>query len=221
MIKAEHRKWALLVYYPYIYRLMRKHFSNYYLVNEFPEVDKNAGLIITPNHNSWWDGFFIQHVCRKFLKRRLYLMMLEKQLKRFWFFRKVGTYSINPENAKSIINTATYTAGLISDPQSAVIIYPQGEIEPFEKRPLSLKKGLQLFTRRAKNDFYILPAGFKIQYYNEKKPSIIARFGKLLSGDIIQNDFRLFEKEFTRNLDMLSQAAFDKTFTKDLFGKPK
>jgi 1-acyl-sn-glycerol-3-phosphate acyltransferase len=221
MIEAEQKKWARLLYYPYICKLMRKHFSNYYLVNEFPKVDDNAGLLITPNHISWWDGFFIQHACRKFIKRELYLMILEKQLRRYWFFRKIGTCSINPDNPKSIINTADYVSKLISNPVNAVVIYPQGEIEPYEKRPLSLKRGLQLFIRDIHINFYILPVGFKIQYYNEKKPAIIGGFGKLIDGNIIKNDFGSFEKEFTLNLEMLTQSAFNQDFIMDLFGKSK
>ncbi len=217
MIKAEHSKLARMIFIPYMNRLLKKHFSNFFIVNEFPEIPANAGLIITPNHISWWDGFFAEYAFSKYINRKIHLMMLEEQLKKYWFFKKLGTYSINPQNSKSIIETSVYTKAVIEDSSNYVVLYPQGEIEPFEKKPLLLKKGLKFFINGIENDFYILPAGFKIQYYNEKNPAILVRFGNLLSGNDVLKNFDDYEIEFADNIQKLSDASFNKTFTRDLF----
>ncbi len=217
MLKAKHSKIARLIFNPYIDRLMKKSFTSFYLVNQIPEFPEKKGLIITPNHISWWDGFFIDYISRKFIPRKLHLMMLESSLKKYWFFNKLGSYSINPENSKSLIETAEYTGEILNDPSNFVITYPQGEIEPFEKRPLSIKEGIKFFIKKNPEDIFVLPVGFKIQFYNEKNPAIICRFGNFIRAEKILENFDFFKIEFTNNLDKLNEAACSKNFVKDIF----
>ena len=217
MIKAEHKNWARLVFNPYIKRLLKKNFNNFYLTNEAPKIEKNKSILITPNHISWWDGFFIDFAVRNIFHKNIFLMMLEEQLKRFWFFSKLGAYSINPGNVKSVLETVNYTSLLLEKPGNFLVVYPQGEIEAYEKKPLTLKKGLDLIIKKSKKDFIILPAAFKIQYYNKKNPSVLFSFGNMLDSKEIENNFAVFENTFYKNLDDLSQKAFDRQFIRDLF----
>lgn len=219
MIKADHNKIARLIFIPYMNRLLRKNFSAFYLVNDIPTIPKEAGIVITPNHISWWDGFFAEYLFSRTINRKLHIMMLEEQLSKFWFFKYLGAYSLYPGKAKSIIDTANYTSDLVNDRENFSIIYPQGEIEAFEKRPLTIKKGIRFLIRDVKREFYVLPVGFKIEYYDEKYPAVITRFGKLISGRIIEEDFDSFEKEFYANLDLLAEASYTKSFNKNLFKK--
>jgi hypothetical protein len=219
MIKAEHNKLARLVFIPYMNRMLKKNFSAFYLANEIPKIPKNTGLVITPNHISWWDGFFAEYLFSRTVNRRLHIMMLEEQLKRFWFFKHLGAYSIDPQKTKSIIETSNYTCELVNNTENFSIMYPQGEIEPFEKRPLTIKKGIRFLIKDVQREFYVLPVGFKIEYYDEKYPAVVARFGNLLNGKIIKEDFETYVKEFYSNLDLLAQASYSKTFNKNLFKK--
>ncbi|MDX1777464.1 MAG: hypothetical protein R3339_01145, partial [Thermodesulfobacteriota bacterium] len=96
MIKASHKKWARLIFNPYCDLLLKRNFSQFLLVNDFPQLSPKLPLIITPNHISWWDGFFIYYLSKKKFNRKIYLMMLESSLEKFWFFQKIGAFSINP-----------------------------------------------------------------------------------------------------------------------------
>ncbi len=217
MIKADHSKLARWIFIPYMNRLIKNHFSNFFVVNDFPEVPENSALIISPNHISWWDGFFAEYAFSKFIKRKIHLMMLEEQLRKFWFFKKIGAYSINPKNSKSIIETAEYTKKILNISSNYVVLYPQGEIESFEKKPISIKNGLKYFINGIERDVCILPAAFKIQYYNEKNPAVILRFGELINGKEVSNDYEKFKNIFVENIDKLSEASFKKSFKRDLF----
>lgn len=218
MIKADHNIIAQVVFYAYIKRLMKKNFAHFYLVNEPPKIDSGNSLIITPNHISWWDGFFIGYLEKKFYDRKVYIMMLEEELKRYWFFSKVGAYSIRHESIRSISETISYTRELISNDSNSVIIYPQGEIEDFDIQPNTLKRGLNKIIKDKDKGVSILPIGFKIQFFNEMKPSIIARFGKPMQSEQINEDYSLYENEFYNNLKLLSEAAKSKEYLTDLFG---
>lgn len=219
MIKADHNIFAQKLFYAYIKRLMKKHYSHFYLVNKPPIISDKNSLVFVPNHISWWDGFFIGHIERNYYNRKVHIMMLEEQLKKYWFFKKVGAYSISPGNIKSFLETRNYTRELISNNSNSVIIYPQGEIESYEKRPLSLKKGLDKILDYNQNNVSILPVAFKIQYYSEMKPSIIVRFGREINSFELKNNFNLFEQEFYSNLDQLSKAAETQKISHDLFNR--
>ncbi len=207
LIKAEHKKWARSLYDFYIFRLLKKNFSGIYLLNDKPNIDDSRSLVITPNHFSWWDGFFVDYVMKKFTDKKIHLLMLEEQLKKYWFFRKVGAYSINHNNPKSIIETISYTQEILKSPFNYVVFYPQGEIEPYDKRPLSIKEGIKKFIN-TKPFTQVLIAAFKIIYGNERKPFVICRFGELLSaGEVIEN-FDHYNKLIHVNLKKLDEVQF-------------
>lgn len=217
MIKAYHKKWARLIFNPYCDLLLRRNFSQFLRVNKYPHLSPELPLIITPNHISWWDGFFIDYLARRFINRRGFIMMLEEQLSRYWFFQNIGAFSIDPTNTKKISETVKYVQKVLENTENFVILYPQGEIEPYEMRPLTLKRGIQLFLRTTP-EVQVLPVGFKIQYYNQKRPSLLVKFGETLRGKSIIADFKSYEDNFYKNLDSLSSAAFDKSWQEDMFG---
>jgi hypothetical protein len=218
MIKADHKRWARLLFNFYIDKQFKKHFNHFYLINEPPAIDKTKGLVVTPNHFSWWDGFLIDLVHRKYYSdRKFYILMLEDQLERYWFFRKLGAYSINLSNPKSIVQTFEYTREIISNEESFVTIYPQGEMLPFDTEPIIAKEGLLKFTERLNRETFILPVAFKIQYNEEKKPDLYARFGHLIDVQTIHKNFAGFSAAFIDNIKHCAKEASAKLYVKDLF----
>ena len=217
MIKAEHKKWARLLYDFYIRRLLKYNFQNFYLTNDFPAIPKEEGLIVTPNHFSWWDGFFIDFTLQKFLDRKIFILMLEEQLRRYWFFQKIGAFSINQKNPKSISETFEYMVGVVCNPQNYLVFYPQGEIEPYDKRPLTIKNGLRFLSDKIQTTVNILPVAFKIKYSNYKKPDVFVRFGKMLSSNDIKNNYNLYIDEFNLNIKLLDEETLTNNKFKVLY----
>jgi 1-acyl-sn-glycerol-3-phosphate acyltransferase len=217
IIEAKHIKAAHYVFKFYLRGLLKKNFSNFFLSNLPPEPPKEKTVILAPNHISWWDGFFIYSFNDTVLKKKLFVMMLREELERYWFFKFIGAYSIKPDNPASTSKTLKYTQHLFEDESNAIVFYPQGEIESFEKKPLKLNKGLQLFTKNAEEKCVILPVAFKIQHYNKKYPAIVFRSGKYIKVSEIQDNFDSFKKEFCNNVDALNESAFSQSFVTDLF----
>jgi 1-acyl-sn-glycerol-3-phosphate acyltransferase len=219
LIKAKHNWFARTLFTGYIDRLLKKHFSNFYLVNEVPNDIADHTVVVTPNHISWWDGFFIDKVNRHCINKKFHIMMLQEQLERFWFFKYLGAYSIIPENSKSVIETAGYTREILKSFNNTVTIYPQGKIEPFDLDEVTLKEGLKIFIGKENNNVKVLPIGFKIQYYEEKLPSILTRFGSVLDASDVINDFPKYAEFFTNNLKQLKLDSHKQNFYIDLFKK--
>lgn len=205
MIKAERNKIALFVFDIYLDRLLKKYFHDFILINDFPSIRDDKSLIVAPNHFSWWDGFFVYYSLRKLTKKKTYIMMLEEQLKRYWFFQKIGCFSVNPNNKQSTILTMKYTLGLLNNPDNCVVIFPQGEIEPFDKNPLSYNKGIEFLVEHSNNEFDILPVANKIYYTNQKLPFVLMRTHQIINpSDVKIKSVSLFD-EFEKNLLELSK----------------
>jgi len=201
MIKAQHNIIAETLYRIYADRLLRSGFEKFILVNKVPDLINCKGLILTPNHFSWWDGFFADYLIRKFIKRTRYIMMLEDQLKQYWFFKYTGAFSIKQNSLSSVKESINYAKDISSSPSNYLIFYPQGEINSYRYKNIKLKRGLALITEDANSS--VLIVSFKIEYGNKRKPSVYCRFGDLLSSTEINADFDVYEKVFNENIKSL------------------
>ncbi len=216
MIKADEKYWARLGFNFYIDRLLKKNFSHFYSVNETNFPNTCESILVTPNHFSWWDGFFIDFILRKETNYKLKIMMLEEQLKQYWFFRYVGAFSINLDNKISIKNSMNYAVKQLEENENCVVVYPQGKIEPFQKRPLEIKEGIKLILKN-KLDTNVISVGFKIDYSDEQKPFVAFRFGKVFNAADVLYDFEGYQAAITDNLDLLNESIVKNKFYKDYF----
>jgi 1-acyl-sn-glycerol-3-phosphate acyltransferase len=215
MIKAESRKWARVIFNPYEERLLKKNFTNFYITGSMPEIDPSRSLIITPNHISWWDGFFIDYVSRKFVEKKFHILMLEEQLRRFSFFRNTGAFSINPKSVKGINETFNYARELLREKNNMIVFYPQGVIEPVDKKP-DIKSGLfNLLEDHLKTD--VLTAAFRIEYSNQKKPAVYFRPGDMIACGEIRRDYNIFRNKFSENINRLNEDVHAVRNISDIF----
>lgn len=203
MIRAKHNKAAEILYKPYVNRLLRSSFNRFVLTNSIPDISGSKGLIVTPNHFSWWDGFFAECLMRKFTGRKLYIMMLEDQLKKYPFFKYLGAFSIKPGSVKSVADSLRYSKEIAVSPSSYLVFYPQGEIQKYEVENVKLKSGLTTISDNKMTD--VLIVSFKIVYGNEKKPDVYCRFHDKLLSIRSDEDFRFYEKMFLNNIVMLNK----------------
>lgn len=215
MIKADHKRYARMIFDFYINRLMKKNFSHFFLDGEIPKIDSSLPLVVTPNHISWWDGFFIDFINRKYFKRKFHVLMLEEQLKRYSFFKKLGAFGFNPNSASGIIEAKNYISEILEDNNSLLIIYPQGVIEPFEKKPLTIKEGIKIFLNNKK--FILLPIAFKIQHLDEKNPALFIRAAEpIICNNGIEN-FDNYSYSFTKNIDSLNETVINKSSVNPIY----
>lgn len=216
MIKADHKTWAKFVFDIYLKGLLKKSFFDFRIINEQPEIDQSKSLILTPNHFSWWDGFFVYWLNNRTLNKKLFIMMLEDQLRRYWFFQKVGCYSIDLDDNRKMIASLKYTIDLLLNSNNIITIYSQGEIQAYDEKKIVLKDGIDFIAKKSTVDFQILPLAFRIHYSNEKLPIVYARFGKLLNSKEIAENPQLFKVEFINNLELIN-SEYSTTKYKSIF----
>ncbi|MBN1780041.1 lysophospholipid acyltransferase family protein [bacterium] len=181
MITAHHVPLAEFCFHHYLNALFRRHFHALYLDGHVPEPDPDTPLLILPNHSSWWDGFFIFFLNRRLFKRKIYLMMLEEQLRQNRFFRLLGAYSIDPGRTGAVRQSLLYTRFLLNrsgDPP-AVCVFPQGVLLPWQTRPVTFQPGVDFILRHLEKKIQISLLGIRIEMLNQQRPDVFFRFSPL------------------------------------------
>jgi len=213
MIKANKKPWFDRLFTFYLERLMRKHFSHFYITGEFPEIPEDVSVTFAPNHFSWWDGFFIDAITRRLLPNKQFnLLMLEDQLEQYFFFKYLGCFSINLQKTSSMIESIKYSREVLSQSSQLLVVYPQGEIEPYDKPELTLKNGIVSMVKGNEKGTVVLPVGFKIQYDNQQHPDLYVRFGSPMEPEILVRNFTEYTNLFTENIRLLNEASVKKEF---------
>jgi len=179
MIKAKHSVWSDILLNFYLKRIFKQHFNQISILGNIPEPDPGLPLIILPNHSTWWDGFLIYLLNKKIFNRPGYLMMLESQLSKYQMFSGIGAYSINQNKPKDILASLSYTVSLLNQstiPRPLVCIFPQGELLPWEIRPLGYQKGLEWVLCRYGDIVNLLPLAIRLEFKDEQRPEVFLKF---------------------------------------------
>jgi 1-acyl-sn-glycerol-3-phosphate acyltransferase len=157
------------------------------LIGEVPKLNEKSILMLC-NHSSWWDGFFTYFLNEKYFHKNYYVMMLEHKLKEFYFFNKIGAYSINQNNPKDIINSIDYSAQLLSINDNLVNIFPEGEMTYSFTNKFIGKKGVLKVIDKS-GDINILLVAMKIVTLHQEYPQVFFRFNLIKKNEINNIDF--------------------------------
>lgn len=196
ILKAKHNFFIYPFFQWYAVWLIKRKFSKANIIGSFN--DKNLPVLLIANHISWWDGFWAMYLNLKIIKRKFHFMMLEEQLRKFWFFNYTGGFSVN-KKAKSVIESLNYTGELLSDSKNMVLIFPQGEIQSMHLQTFQFEKGINHILRDKEERIQILFMANLVDYFSTPKPIIniyIREYQDLhLSIESIEKGYNEFYKQ--------------------------
>ncbi|WOO42501.1 lysophospholipid acyltransferase family protein [Rubellicoccus peritrichatus] len=154
MIKEKPNRFCIgLLDWYLTYQFRRRFFSVH--VDGFDGFDaffKDAGsfpILFYGNHQSWWDGFFAFQLARRYgIDQRV--IMEEKNLQRFPFFRYVGVFGVDLDlkegRAQSLMHCVRTLK--VDKPRRALLMYPQGRlVSPLEKAWPPFKPGIETILK--------------------------------------------------------------------------
>ena len=170
MIEARHAPWADAIFRPYVRRLMMRSFHAVRLLGEPPVPPREKPVLIVANHVTWWDGFFIYVLNGHLLHRKLHVMMLEEQLRRYRFFRRLGAFGIAQGHPRSVRASLAYSAGILQNPSHCLCVFPQGSMHRAYDRPLGFKRGLETVLAMYGGEASILPVAIACEFLGDRKP---------------------------------------------------
>jgi len=181
MIEANHKFLSEKGFYLYVMHLFKSHFHTIHLLGEMPHPSADLPLLILPNHNTWWDGLFVYLLNKKIFRRKFYLMMLEEELVKFRFFAKIGSYSVEPKSPKSLLKSLKYTVSLLQQPlmpRPILFLFPEGDLHPWNSRPINYKKGIEWLLEKYAGQVNILPLAIRTEFLAEQRPEAFFLFGQ-------------------------------------------
>ncbi len=169
ILKAKHHPIIYPFFQKYVHWKIKKAFNSVIIDGNF--LDRNLPVLVISNHSSWWDGFWIYILNHRLLKRKFHFMMLEEQLKRYWYFNYCGGFSIK-KNSKTIFETFNYTVELLNDSNNLVLIFPQGKIQSMHNHRIEFEKGIERIIKKLDNEISILFVVNLIDYLSNPKPTL-------------------------------------------------
>ena len=142
MIEARKSRRFNEIFYRYNkYYLLRRHLHELTMHGHPDFIYKDRPVLYIMNHCSWWDGMIVYHAWQTASRGDHYIMMDEKQMKSFRFFRKLGAFSIDKTKPREIVRSLEYTAKLMAEGKR-VWLFPQGDFRHLEQRPLGFQSGI-------------------------------------------------------------------------------
>jgi chlorobactene lauroyltransferase len=181
MLTANKSKMFEKVFGVYNRNLIKRRFQTLSVMglSEFSRRNENLPLIIYANHSSWWDGLLAFEISRK-MKLDSFIMMEEKQLKKLFFFRRLGAFSIARENPRLAMQSIVYAAQILRENcKSTLWIFPQGKIFPNDLRPLYFYKGLTKIIEKTGTKVQVMPVAFRYEFIGDFKPVGLISIGKI------------------------------------------
>lgn len=176
MIRAKHH----FIIYPFFKLfsvwMIRKKFNQVHLLGQWDaENEQRNPILIFSNHVGWWDGFWIMYSNQKVFKKKLYVMMLEQQLRKYWYFRYAGGYSIL-KHSKGALESIQYSADILNDPNHAVLIFPQGKFISLYDSQIIFQKGISRLLNLIDEQVCIVFVANFVEYFARPKPSLYIHF---------------------------------------------
>ena len=156
----------------------------------------NYPMIIYCNHSSWWDGLIALSISET-AQMNSFFMMEEKQLKKFFLFRRLGAFSVVRENPRQAVKSIRYAAKLLKEESNRTLwIFPQGEILPNDVRPLFFYNGISRIIEKTEK-CVLIPIAFRYEFLGEFKPDVFVDIGNIMQINI---GGKFNSKEFTLDL---------------------
>lgn len=202
MIEARHNKIYDAFFNWYLHAILKKDFNRIDVVGKWP-VHEQSDLVIG-NHVSWWDGFWVYYLNKRFVNKQLYVMMLEEQLKPRRFLKRIGAFSIEP-GSRDMVYSLNYAARLLQQPGHLVVMYPQGEMASLSAGVLPFKKGVAQVIEKAGLQQVLFYTAL-IDYFSERKPTLTLYLGStLVDGNSAGDLQKAYENFHQQALNLQAQ----------------
>jgi 1-acyl-sn-glycerol-3-phosphate acyltransferase len=175
MLKAKHNIFLYGFFKGYTRWKISRNFASVRFTGDI-EGSKLPVLLLS-NHTSWWDGFLAMYLNLEVFRKKFYFMMLEKELRKYWFFNYTGGFSVR-KKSKSVIETLNYAESLLGDGSNLVLIFPQGGIQSMHQQKFVFERGVERIIKKLKGNVEIVFMASLIDYFSHPKPSVYIHTGR-------------------------------------------
>lgn len=144
----------------------------------------------------WWDGLLPLYLSRKFFNQHARAMMEDKQIKKYKFFPKIGAFSVNLSDSRSVLKSLRYAIKCMDRDRACLFIYPEGELTPPSNFKPTFKKGLAWLFKEMDNSIDFVPIAFYSHTFRGDKPELYINI-----GDSIELNSSLSKEKLTAEFE--------------------
>lgn len=134
-------------------------------------------LAFVANHTSWWDGFLLRELQRRFAPASLpFTVMLDRELRVRPFLRALGAVGIEPGHAPSLRDAIRKLekARTRHGDRFCLFYFPQGRIWPSHRRPLGFVPGFSRVVARLA-PITVVPVALHLEPLDRPAPTACVR----------------------------------------------
>lgn len=168
------------------------------------------------NHSSWWDGIIPLLLNRFLFHQNARAMMEDTQMKRYKFFRRLGAFSVSPNETRRSARSLRYAVESMQRNNASLFIFPEGEIVPFTANQPVFRDGLSWLCRQLP-ETDVIPIGIYIHTLRYNRPELHIQIGHPV--DVINPIAKLstirdiLEKNLQKQLvDLQTHGGFDDNY---------
>ncbi len=122
-------------------------------------------------------------------------------------FRKLGFFGVEQGTRRGAIQFLRTAENILHDPNSLLVITPQGRFADVRERPVRFAAGLGHLATRVERAFF-LPMATEFIFWEERLPEILVRFGEPV--EVRKADAATFDaNEWTKLFEQKMQATQD------------
>ncbi|MEO9476464.1 MAG: 1-acyl-sn-glycerol-3-phosphate acyltransferase [Cyclobacteriaceae bacterium] len=170
MIEATKHAWIKRAFYRVESGLIFPRKFNKIDINKIDLLPDHSVLLLQ-NHFSWWDGFFGSYLAYQYLNKSYHVMVQEDQLKRHWYFKYKGAFSIKKQS-REIQKSIHYAANLLEDAANMVLVFPQGRLQSMHTDKIEIQKGTLRLIESIKGNCQVIYNAVSVEYLESFKPTV-------------------------------------------------
>jgi 1-acyl-sn-glycerol-3-phosphate acyltransferase len=155
--------------------------------------------LVIANHVSWWDGFWVQYLNKEVIHRKLCFMMLEDQLRKHWYFRFSGGFSVK-KKSRSIFESIHYSIELLEQPKNMVLMFPQGKIHSIYQDTVKFEKGVDRIIKNVSQETQLVFVANLVDYFSDRKPNLYIYIKSLLVKDVLSSTIEVEYNTFYKQV---------------------
>jgi 1-acyl-sn-glycerol-3-phosphate acyltransferase len=136
-----------------------------------------APHIIASQHVAWWDPLTLFLLAREwFPPARHDAMMDARNLAKYPFFGWIGAFGVDRDSRAGAARSMRHALSLLETPKLRLVIFPQGEQESMDARPLKCAPGTSWLAMKGRATFS--PVALRYEFIEDERPEVFVSIGE-------------------------------------------
>jgi len=152
----------------YVRFIVNKQFES--IIFDKISLEGNKSILLIANHFSFWDSLILFCVNERLFKKKAYVMVLEKTMRKQSFLKYGRAFSVG-KKPRDIIESLNYATRLLNEPGNLVLMFPQGKLYPNFVEHVHFEKGVLHIIQKTNPEVQLVFAATFVQYFKHKKPT--------------------------------------------------